>query len=77
MYYIRSDIPHRHRDDLEHVIDSHMGFEIISMELTLNHKGKWLYALGYKRQEIKNSVFEKAFHFLCYIIMNESSNLVL
>ena len=29
MYYIRSDIPHCRRDDLEHVIDSPMGFERI------------------------------------------------
>ena len=77
LYYIRSDIPHRRRDDLEHVIDSHMGFELIIMELTLNHKEKWLYALGYKPPEIKNSVFENAFQFLCDVMMNESSNIVL
>ena len=77
LYYIRSDIPHRRRDDLEHVIDSHMGFELIIMELTLNHKEKWLYALGYKPPEITNSVFENAFQFLCDVMMNESSNIVL
>ena len=77
LYYIRSDIPHRRRDDLEHVIDIHIGFELIIMELTLNNKEKWLYELGYKPPEIKNPVFENAFEFLCDVIMNESSNIVL
>ena len=77
MYYIRSDIPHRRRDDLEHVIDSHMGFELMIIELTLNYKEKWLYVLGYKSPEMKNSVFGNAFQFLCDVILNESSNIVL
>ena len=54
-----------------------MGFELIIMGLTLNHKEKWLYALGYKPPEIKNSVFQNAFQFLCDAVMNESSNIVL
>ena len=40
---IRSDIPHHRRDDLEYAIDSHMGLELIIMELMLNHKEKCLY----------------------------------
>ena len=59
LYYIRSDYPHHRRDNLEHVINSHMGFELIIMELTPNHKEKWLYALGYKPPEIKKLRFRK------------------
>ena len=76
-YYIRSDIPPRRRDDLEHAIDSHLGFKIIIMEITVNHIEKWLYALGYKPAEIKNSVFDNVFQLLCDVMMNESSNIVL
>ena len=50
MYYIRSDIPHRRRDDLEQAVDSQLGLELIIMELMVNHKEKWLYVLGYKPQ---------------------------
>ena len=56
---------------------SHMGFELMIIELTFNYKEKWLYVLGYKPPEIKNSVFENAFQFLCDVILNESSNIVL
>ena len=61
MYYIRSDIPHRRRDDLEQAIDSQLGLELVIMELMVNHKDKWLYVLGYKPPDIKKSVFENAF----------------
>ena len=54
-----------------------MGFDLMIMELTLNYKETWLYVLGYKPPEIKNSVFENAFQFLCDVILNESSNIVL
>ena len=77
MYYIRSDIPHRRRDDLEQAVDSQLGLELIIMELMVNHKEKWLYVLGYKPPDIKKSVFENAFQLLCDVIMNESSNIVL
>ena len=77
MYYIRSDIPHRRRDDLEKAIDSNLEFKLIITELMVNHKEKWLYMLGYKPPDIKKSVFENAFQLLCDIIMNESSNIVL
>ena len=43
----------------------------------VNHKEKWLYALGYKPPEIKKSVFDNAFQFLCDVMLNESSNIVL
>ena len=42
MYYIRSDIEHRRWDDLEHVIDSRKGFELIITELTLNGYTHWV-----------------------------------
>ena len=68
MHYIRSDIPHRRRDDLEHIIDSHMRFELIIMEMSPNFKEKWLYALGYKPHRNKESRF--------FFILNERSNIV-
>ena len=74
MYYIRSDIPHRRRDDLEQAVDSQLGLELIIMELMVNHKEKWLYVLGYKPPDIKKSVFENAFQLLCDVIMNTGGN---
>ena len=76
MCYVRSDIPHHRKDDIEHAIESHMGFEIIIMEMMVNHKEKWLYALGYKPPEIKKSVFDNVFQLFCDVLMNESSNIV-
>ena len=38
MFYIRSDIPHRRRFDLEQMTDNHAGLEIIIVEVMLNKK---------------------------------------
>ena len=47
--YVRSDIPHRRRHDLENIIDSSAtGLEIIIIEATLRTKEQWIYIVGCK-----------------------------
>ena len=52
--YVRSDIPHRRRHDLENIIDrSATGLEIIIMEVTRRTKDRWIYVVGYKPLALK------------------------
>ena len=47
--YVRSDIPHRRRHDLENIINrSATDLEIIIMEETMRTKERWIYIVGYK-----------------------------
>ena len=55
--YVRSDIPHRRRHDLENIIDrSATGLEIIIMEVTMRRKDRWIYVVGYKPPGMISSV---------------------
>ena len=57
MLYIRSDIPHRRRYDLEKGIDCYIGFEVTIMEVRFASKERWLHVLGYKPPNIMISKF--------------------
>ena len=59
MFYIRSDVPHRRRFDLEQMTDSQAGLQIIILEVMLNKKERWIYFLGYKPQIIADYIFER------------------
>jgi len=76
MYHIRSDIPHRRQEDLEQLIDKLSGFESLIIEVMMGEKEKWIYVLGYKPPNITKSVFENAFSFMCDVVINETSNLI-
>ena len=56
--YIRSDLPHRRRYDMEL---NASGFEFIILEVQLYKKEKWLICSCYKPPSIKDSVFERSF----------------
>ena len=76
--YVRSDIPHRCRHDLENIIDrSATGFEIIIMEVTMRRKDRWIYVVGYKPPGIKDLAFYDIFSTLCDLILPECQNIVI
>ena len=76
--YVRSDIPHRRRHDLENIIDSSAtGLEIIITEATLRKKERWIYIVGYKPPGIKDTAFYDVFSTMCDLIIQESENVVI
>ena len=56
--YIRSDLPHRRRFDIELNINA---IELIILEVQLYKKEEWFICSCYKPPSIKDSVFEKSF----------------
>ena len=75
--YVRSDIPHRRRHDLENIIDSSAtGLEIIIIEATLRKKERWIYIVGYKPPGIKDTAFYDVFSTMCDLVIQESENVV-
>ena len=77
MFYLRSDIPHRSRYDLEKGIDCHIGFEVIIMEVMFTSKDRRLYVLGYKPPTVMISKFEDTFALLCDVAITETANVVI
>ena len=77
MFYIRSDVPHRRRCDLEQMTDSQAGLKIIVLEVMLNKKERWIYFLGYKPQIIADYILKDAFDLLCGVALSEFQNVVL
>ena len=53
------------------------GLEIVVLEIILNSKEKWLYALGYKPPSVKSNDMLNAFNILCDKLLNESQNIVI
>ena len=76
--YVRSDIPHRRRHDLENIIDSSAtGLEIIIIETTLREKERWIYIVGYKPPGIKDTAVYDVLSTMCDLILQESENVVI
>ena len=76
--YVRSDIPHRRRHDLENIIDNFTsGLEIIIIEATVRTKERWIYVVGYKPPGSKDMTFCDVFSTLCDLILQESTNIVI
>ena len=68
--YVRSDIPHRRRHDLEYIIDNFTsGLEIIIIEATMRTIERWIYVMGYKPPGIKDMTFYDVFNTLCDLII--------
>ena len=67
--YIRSDLPHRRRFDLEFNAST---FEFIILEVQLYKKEKWFICSCYKPPSIKDSVFERSFSELLNSLQMES-----
>ena len=76
--YVRSDIPHRRRLDLENIIDrSATGLKIIIMEVNMRTKDRCIYVVGYKPPGIKDLAFFDIFSTLCDLILLECQNIVI
>ena len=76
--YVRSDIPHRRRHDLENIIDrSATGLEIIIMEVTMHTKDRWIYVVGNKPPGIEDLAFYDISSTLCDLILLECQNIII
>ena len=63
--YIRSDIPHRRRCDLEPNGQIAHGIEIMVIEARLYKMEKWLLLIIYKPHKVTNNSFENTFIEIC------------
>ena len=72
--YIRSDLPHRRRFDIELNINA---IELIILEVQLYKKEKWFICSCYKPPSIKDSVFEKSFSELLNSLHIESPHILI
>ena len=74
MLYVRSNIPHRRRTDLEpEPINSH-GTELMIIEAQLYKTEKWFIIVIYKPPKVNNKHFEIIFSDLCQTLQRESSH---
>ena len=74
MTYIRSDLPHRRRTDIE---SNGNGIETIVLEVKLHGKEKWFICSCYKPPHTKNSVFESNFNKLLTCVQMESPHILI
>ena len=74
MTYIRSDLPHMRRTDIESNGD---GIETIVLEVQLHEKEKWFICSCYKSPHTKNSEFESNFNKLLTCVQMESPHFFL
>ena len=77
MSFIRSDIPHRRRWDLEGNGSSNHGVEQMIIELQIYQKENWFLCGYYKPPRVKDHEFEKVFVETCYLLQTESNHLLL
>ena len=72
--YIRSDLPHRRRFDLELNVNT---FEFIILEVQFYNKEKWFICSCYKPPGVKDSVFERSFNELLNSLQTESPHILI
>ena len=77
MLYIRSDIPHYRRGDLEGNIDKANGVECVIVECTIRKCEKWIFVAGYKPPRISDVIFKGVFDVLCDVVLQETENIVI
>ena len=73
--YIRSDLPHRRRTDLE--LNYASAFELVVREVQFYKKEKWFICSCYKLPCIKDSVFERSFSELLNSLQIESPHILI
>ena len=74
MLYVRSNIPHRRRSDLEPEPKLAHGTELMIIETQLYKAEKWFVVLIYKPPRVKDKHFEIVFSDLCQSLQRESSH---
>ena len=72
LLYIRSDIPHRRRCDLEPNGQISHGIEIMVIEASLYKMEKWLLVVIYKPPKVTNNSFENTFTEICRSLEKKS-----
>ena len=73
--YIRSDLPHRRRTDLE--LNYASAFELVVLEVQFYKKEKWFICSCYKPPCIKDSVFERSFSELLNSLQIETPHILI
>jgi len=76
--YLKSDIPHRRRHDLENLIWNALpnhGVEILIIEVVMSERDKWIYVLLYKPPRIQTC--SEILSMLCEIILKETQNVII
>ena len=74
MLYVRSNIPHRRRFDLEPEPNKCYGTEMMIIETRLYKTEKWFIVVLYKPPKVKDKSFELSFSDLCNALQSESSH---
>ena len=74
MLYVRSNIPHRRRIDLEPEPIKCCGTEMMIIETRLYKTEKWFIVTLYKPQNVNDKSFELFFSDLCNALQSESSD---
>ena len=77
MVYVRSDIPHHRRTDIEDCINTDCGLEIIILECIFRKHEKWTVIAGYKPPAVTNVDFCNAFASLCETTLRYFENEVI
>ena len=74
LFYIRSDIPHRRRCDLEPSNQISHGVEIMVIEARLYEMEKWFLVIMYKTAKVTNESFENTLTEICQSLEKESTH---
>ena len=74
MLYVRSNIPHRRRIDLEPEPIKCCGTEMMIIETRLYKTEKWFIVVLYKPPKVNDKIFELLFSDLCNALQSESSH---
>ena len=70
--YVRSDIPHRQRHDIENKIMLNQGTEMLVIEMQIYRQVKWFLNVLYKPPKVKDGPFKRCFTDLCNALIKES-----
>ena len=77
MMYVRSDIPHYRRADIEGIIGKNGGVEVLIVECTIKTHEKWIIIAGYKPPSIPVTTFRHSFEILCDTVLRETENCII
>ena len=70
--YVRSDIPHRRRHDIESKVVLNQGTEMLVIEMQIYRQEKWFLNVLYKPPKVKDGPFKRCFTDLCNALIKES-----
>ena len=69
--YVRSDIPHRRRYDIESKVVLNQGTEMLVIEMQIYKQEKWFLNVLYKPPNVKGGPFKRCFIDLCNALVKD------